>query len=97
MKEKFDIPTREQIVSYLKNQGYPNPDEFMIEDFVLPDNYDRRFQYWQAVAENIDMCDFDRWQYFENVIGTMISWEAYRKIDKVFYENNIEVLEMPEK
>ena len=97
VKKKFTVPTREKIIDYLKGQGYPIPDEFMVEDFVLPNNYERRFQYWQAVAENIDLCDFDRWQYFENVIGCMIDWESFRIINRVFYENDIEILEMPEK
>ena len=95
VEKKFNIPTREQIVSYLKGQGYPMPDEWAIEDFVLPDNYERRFQYWEAVAENIDMCDFERWQHFEDVIGCLIDWESFRIIHGVFYKNDIDILEMP--
>ena len=103
IKKEIEQPTKEEIINYLMGQGYPDVDKrdsedrWMVEEFALPDDYEKRYQYWQAVAENIDLCDFDRWQYFENVIGCMIDWESYRKIDAVFYENDIEVLEMPEK
>ena len=65
----YEVPTREEIITYLNEQGYPEPEKWMIESFVLPENYDRRFQFWKAVHDNIALCDFDRWQHFQNVIG----------------------------
>ena len=101
IKRETKQPTKEEIISYLKGQGYPDvnkpnsEDRWMVEEFALPDNYEKRYQYWQAVYEDIDLCDFDRWQYFQKVIGNELSYEDYQKIDEVFYKNDIEVLEMP--
>ena len=90
----YKQPTEEKVIAYLKGQGFPDAE--YKEDFLNPFPTCQQ-QYWKAVYENIDMCDFDRWQYFQKVIGCFLDWEAYRKIDAVFYENYIEVLEMPEK
>ena len=89
---KYRKPSEKRVIEYLECMGYPDLE--YKDDFLNPAK-DSEQQFWQAVYENIDICDFDRWRYFQKVIGHELSWNLYRKFGKLFYENDIEVMEMP--
>ena len=91
------MPTRNEIVLYLERNGYPSYDDEnkqLVEMFVLPDNYDRRFQYWEAVKNDYELCEFERWQHLEDVIKHDISFDDFMKINNILYTNDVEILDL---
>lgn len=88
------IPTLEEAQEYLMRQGYPEAD---FADAFCSLAGKRRAQFWECVRNNYPLCDFDRWQHFQNAIKGEISWEDFCKIDNILCEYDIEIMEMDTK
>lgn len=92
---KYTMPTTEQIVEYYKRNGYPNPDKIDIEDFQMTEKDDELYmQFWECIAEDYELCDFDRYIHFERRCNIKISYADFLKIMNVLWENDIEILEL---
>lgn len=58
----------------------------------------RKGQAREAIQNNYDLCDFDRWQHLQDIFfgndTEMLDWETSQKIINILYEKDIEVLEL---
>ena len=91
----YCAPTRDEVEAYLRRHGRPDlVIECIVDEFISHDNASRREQYWEAVANDYYLGDFDRWQHFEDVIGTECSWNCFIMCDRAFSEEEIEILEL---
>ena len=85
-------PTREEIENYVYRNGI---DSNYVDDFLNPGEVDYPQQFWEAVRRDIDIPDFDRWRYFQHVIGHKLEFDVFKQISKIFDEHDIEILNMP--
>lgn len=97
----FHKPSREEISNYFKIQGYSlddklNPIPEVVDEFLNPPAHQN--QYWEAVVNNYDLCDFDRWIKIQKTLfgdnEEYISFECAMEIAHALYEENYEVLDL---
>lgn len=93
--KKYNMPTEQEIIAYYKRNGYPKTDSYDIEAFMLNSIDDNLYyQFWECIAEDYELCDFDRWIYFERRCNIEIPYSDFLKIMNVLWENDIEILEL---
>ena len=88
------IPTREMIEDWFHRNGYPEPSKDWIDTFFWHPDEARREQHWEAVLNDYELCDFDRWQHFQDVMTTACSWRTFKPIMDALYAEDIEVLDL---
>lgn len=88
------IPTREMIEDWFHRNGHPEPYKGWIDKFFWHPDEDRREQHWEAVMNDYELCDFDRWQHFQDVMGIECSWETFRPIMDSLWAADIEILDL---
>lgn len=94
-KKIYTMPTKEEIIAYYKRNGYPYPDEIDIKDFQMTEKTDELYyQFWECIAEDYELCDFDRYIHFERRCNIEIPYIDFLKIMNVLWENDIEILEL---
>lgn len=90
----YPAPSREEVEDYFKRNGRPDADKDWIDNFICHPNENRREQYWEAVANNYELCEFDRWQHLQDVFNAEVPWDCFCTINNALYENDIEILEL---
>ena len=78
---------------WFHRNGHPAPDSDWVDEFIDPCD-SRKEQYWEAVLNDYELCDFDRWQHFQDVIQTECSWKGFLSIMNTLWEEDIEILEL---
>lgn len=87
---KVILPTIDQADNYFKRNGYPDGMESVGFDI-----YDcRHGELKEAIINNYDFCDYDRWIAIEKLIKHDISFEDAMRIDGVLFENDIEIFDL---
>lgn len=85
-----DTEKREMIIDYLTQQGY-EPEEQQILNFLNPSRYPK--QHWEAVQEQYDIFDFDRWIHLMDLLGYEMSFKTAMTINSALWEEDIETIE----
>lgn len=91
MEEK---PYDEEVRNYLIKQGYPEPSEGLIDEF-LNGGADQNM-YDEAVRNNYCMADVDRWFHLKNLFKESISFGAAMMIDNALWAEEYESMEINE-
>lgn len=86
-----ETKNREDVVKYLIEAGYPEPDEEQILSFLYPSKYPE--QHWEAVFKKYDIFDFDRWLYLMDLLGYEISFDTAMTIITALWEEDVEIIE----
>lgn len=82
------------IEKYLKGQGNPCPMREEIAEWQH--NGKNQWQYNECILNNYDLCDFDRWQYLQQILGTTFEFKTAMEIAGSLYVNeDIDVIDLP--
>lgn len=85
--------TREQVETYLKGHGHPQPDaDGTLDEFM--NGGARQAMYDEAVRNNYALPDVDRWFHLVKVMGVDMKFETALKIDRALYEEDLETMEL---
>lgn len=83
---------KEQVIDYLIKQGYSDPDEPLVEG--LMNAGDEQQFYDEAVKNNYNIYDVDRWLHLMRVLKEEFSFDTAMKINCALWDENIESLEV---
>lgn len=90
----FNAPSRGEVEAYFSRNGRPDPETDWIENFMYHPKESRREQHWEAIANDYELCDFDRWQHLQDVMGLACSWGTFRSCNSELWEQDIEILDL---
>ena len=93
-KPLIKAPSRDEVIDWFQRNGQSEPYEGWIENFISPLNEDRKEQYWEAIALDYELFEFDRWQHFQDVIKHECSYDCYLTCSNALWKEDIEVLEL---
>lgn len=81
--------SEEQVVAYLKRWGHPHPEEDgTLDEFMNGDEL--QWMYDEAVRNDYDFPDMDRWICLVNALGAEISFDAAMAIEGALYEEDLD-------
>lgn len=82
------------VVQYLKGQGHPHPaEDGTLDEFMH--GGEKQAMYDEAVKNNYNLSDVDRWFHLVDVMGVALKFETAMKIDRALYEEDLETMELP--
>jgi len=85
--------TEEEVVTYLKRQGHPQPEiDGTLDEFMAGGS--RPAHYIEAVRNGYDLPDIDRWFHLEDILNTELSFRAAMFIDNGIWEEGHDVLDV---
>lgn len=85
-------PSVEDVRNYLIKQGYPEPSEALMNEFL--NGGDDQAMYDEAVRENYCMADVDRWFHLKDLFKQHISFGTAMLIDDALWNEEYESMEI---
>lgn len=87
-------PSYEEAEAWLQRNGHPYPASCFVEIFINGAAKERQSQHWEAVANDYCLPDFDRWQHFQDILGTTCSWSCFCTCANALHEEDIDVMDI---
>ncbi len=87
-----DEPSMEEVKQYLIRQGHPNPKEDgTLYEFTGEECHE---MYSEAVRNDYDLCDVDRWFHLVRILDAPISFRLAMLIENALWQEDNEALEV---